>query len=128
MNYFLVDYENVGCKSLKCLVKCLKDSDQLYVFYSKQCPNIALDMVADITKRGCIFKTHKATNGTKNALDFQLSSYIGFLIGKATKKDKFYIVSNDTGYDCLSSYWSSQGHFLARIPLANNQTKDVKLP
>lgn len=54
-------------------------------------------------------------NGTKNALDFQLSSYLGSLVSKKSSNVNFHIVSNDNGYDCLCSYWATFGKAVDRI-------------
>ena len=108
MNYFLIDYENVHDNEIKDLEN-IKAGDTLVIFYSNQCKNnISLD-VLDFSK-GITYQIFKASVGTKNALDFQLSSYLGYLIGKNslqdTKKDtNYYIVSNDQGYDRLCDYW-----------------------
>lgn len=45
--------------------------------------------------------------GAPNALDFQLSSYLGYLIANHSS-EKFYVVSKDTGYKCLCDYWIKQ--------------------
>ena len=107
MNYFLIDYENVHDKEIKELEN-IKDGDTLIIFYSNQCRKISLD-VLDFSK-GITYQIFKAFVGTKNALDFQLSSYLGYLIGKnslqdAKKDTNYYIVSNDQGYDRLCDYW-----------------------
>ncbi|MDR0933460.1 MAG: hypothetical protein LBM70_10660, partial [Victivallales bacterium] len=52
----------------------------------------------------------KIVKKRQNALDFQLSSYLGFLIHKAVCDQKladtqFFIVSKDTGYDYVESFW-----------------------
>ena len=46
--------------------------------------------------------------GGKNALDFQMSSYVGFLISKYPN-EKINIVSNDKGFENLLSFWREQG-------------------
>ena len=50
----------------------------------------------------------------KNSLDFYLSSYIGYLIGKG-KHSAYVVVSQDTGYDHVIEYWCSQGYDVKRI-------------
>ena len=49
-----------------------------------------------------------------NALDFQLSSYFGYLIG-TNVDNSFIIYSNDTGFDPLIDFWSAYGINVKRI-------------
>jgi hypothetical protein len=85
------------------------------MFYSDKCKNITLDVIDSITKLGFQLTAYKVTVETKNALDFQLSSYLGFLIGKGGTNTDYYIISNDKGYDCLSKYWKERNIKLTRI-------------
>ncbi len=118
MNYFLIDYENIRCDGIKEL-KDIKDGDALIMFYSDQCKNISLDVLNDVFSRKITYQSFKASVGTKNALDFQLSSYLGYLIGKSSAPaTNYYIVSNDKGYDCLCDYWKSLSVNVRRITTA----------
>lgn len=58
--------------------------------------------------------TFKVKTGTKNALDFQLSSYLGMLIGQEQGNANYYIVSNDKGYDCICEFWKEQDKAVER--------------
>lgn len=102
MNYFLVDFENVKTDGIKKLVGT-KKGDKIITF-SENCKNISLDIIENIKEQNIKLSYYKADTGTKNALDFQLSSYLGYLIGKKGDSAKYHIVSNDKGYDCLCSY------------------------
>lgn len=114
MNYFLVDFENVKIEKIIKLNN-IKEQDALIIFYSENCKNIALDVMSDIAEKKLQFKGIKVKVGTKNALDFQLSSYLGYLIGIGENSDKYYIVSNDKGYDCLCDYWKKINISVERI-------------
>ena len=53
---------------------------------------------------------HHAEAGMKNALDFQLSSYLGAVITEnAGKKCRYYIVSKDSGFASLIPFWQEKG-------------------
>ena len=104
MNYYLIDYENVRNDGLKDLTK-LSSDDCINIFYSEQCKNISLDVISNIRSKNAILNCYKVKIGTKNALDFQLASHLGYLIGKSNPNDRFYIVSNDKGFECLCDYW-----------------------
>ena len=43
----------------------------------------------------------------KNGLDFQMVSYLGYLI-KTAPKSEYIIVSNDTGFDAVVKFWSDR--------------------
>ncbi|MBD4634368.1 hypothetical protein GUG51_27715, partial [Xanthomonas citri pv. citri] len=45
--------------------------------------------------------------GTKNALDFQLATYLGYMIAK-DKEQEYFLVTKDNGFNILCSYWSKQ--------------------
>lgn len=121
MKYYLVDYENVKTDGLKDLTG-VKTGDVVILFYSDQCKNITLDIMDRMVQRNIKFSFCKVTTGVKNALDFQLASHLGYLIGK-DKDAKYYIVSNDKGYDCLCEYWSKQNITVERITFKANESQ-----
>ena len=129
MNYFLVDFENVNTDGVTDFVK-VSEGDAVTIFYSEQCNGITLDVIEDITKNKGSLNCYKAKTGTQHALDFQLSSYLGYLIGKGAEDAKYHIVSHDKGYDCLCDYWKEQGVAVDRIganePVMNLQTPKKK--
>lgn len=105
-SYYLVDYENTGQKGIEDLSN-LHEGDNLIVFYSYVCDNITLSLVEKLNEIGVKLSVIKATVGTKNALDFQLSSYLGYLIKEFGSNAQYYIVSDDKGYGCLCDFWNS---------------------
>ena len=120
MNYFFIDYENISGDSINSIEQ-LKNKDHIIFFYTKQHMNVSLNFLNSL-ELNCCAKT--AITGTKNALDFQLSSYLGYLIGKKSKSSaKYFIVSNDKGYDCLCSFWKNQGIKVERIQTNFNISK-----
>lgn len=114
MKHFLVDYENIGSKELT-EVKEISKKSSVAIFYSATCKTKLLDALTNMSNKGVALSFHKITTGTKNALDFQLSSYLGYLIGNGKQKDKFYIVSKDKGFDCVVTFWNKQEVKLRRI-------------
>ena len=48
------------------------------------------------------------------SLDFYLSSYLGYLIGK-NHNSSYVVVSQDTGYDAVIEYWQNEGYDVKRI-------------
>lgn len=114
MNYYLIDYENV--KSDVILdISGVKEGDTFVLFYSEVCKNISLEVLEMVSKKKLKFHPIKVTNGTKNALDFQLSSYLGYLIKNNDSDLDYFIVSNDKGYDSVAEFWIRMGVFVTRL-------------
>ena len=114
MKHYLVDYENVNSKALRGLDE-LKRAASVVIFYSDACRNFDLDLLRDLTDSGVMVVASKVELGSKNALDFQLSSYLGWMIGHFNRDDEFAVVSNDTGFDCLVKFWKYQGVRVNRV-------------
>lgn len=124
MNYYLVDYENIH-NDLDNLINNTSNGDSIVLFYSETCKNISLDIISNFTSRNLKIDCFKVITGTKNALDFQLASYLGYLVGENKKAANYYIVSNDKGFDCLCEYWDSIGVSVVRICAQTSVVKPV---
>lgn len=59
---------------LKGIAEC-KNNDHIYIFYSKSDDKVPIELVKRLNDSKAIIEYIKSENGTKNALDFQLSSY-----------------------------------------------------
>jgi hypothetical protein len=104
---FLVDFENVHIGGLKG-TKLLSEDDELIIFYSENDTD-SIDFIREL--RDDIQYAKIVKNG-QNALDFQLSSYLGFNIHKVVCDEnldntQFVIVSKDTGFDCVAKFWNN---------------------
>jgi hypothetical protein len=119
--YYFVDFENVRSKALLAL-NDINKGDVFIIFYSDNSGELSFEMMNYIYGKKARIKSFKASVGTSNALDFQLSSYLGYLINDKSDS-KFYIVSNDKGYDCLCRYWNDLGYDVARISIENENVK-----
>ncbi|HET6786166.1 MAG TPA: PIN domain-containing protein [Erysipelotrichaceae bacterium] len=104
MSIFLVDYENVHSNGFNGINQ-LSENDLIIVFYTKEVKQIPIDLHLKLQNAKAKIEYLKAENGRKNALDFQLTSYLGYLISK-NSNESYYIVSNDQGYKVLTSFWS----------------------
>jgi hypothetical protein len=116
-----VDFENVRSKALLAL-NDINKGDVFIIFYSDNSGELSFEIMNYIYEKKARIKAFKASVGTSNALDFQLSSYLGYLI-KDKSDSKFCIVSNDKGYDCLCRYWNDLGYDVARISIENENVK-----
>ena len=120
LNYYLIDFENVRTDGIRDL-KEVSEGDAIILFYSEQCKNISHDIIDSIMKLKVQYSSFKAKVGTKNALDFQLAAHLGYLIGQGNNQEsKYYIVSNDKGYDCLCDYWKELDAVVERISLSED--------
>lgn len=112
MDIFLVDFENVHTAGLKGQ-NYLKDAVIHVFFSSNTCnqPQITLDLheLYELQRHHVTLIFHETIKG-HNALDFQLTSYLGLLIDRAssTEQTNFYIVSKDKGYTCLNDFWQQE--------------------
>lgn len=104
MSTFLVDYENVNQKGLSGISK-LAENDVVYIFYSANVSTLTFDIHKQIIASNAQIKYISVANGTKNALDFQLDTFLGYLIATSTDR-QFYIVSADNGFQVVKNFWS----------------------
>lgn len=104
MRVFLVDMENVPKLTN---VNKLATDDKLILFYSDNTPPMPMDTIKAIIDTGVNFELKKIHLGVKNALDFQLSSYLGYLLHTYANA-KFIIISKDKGFDVVKKFWSSE--------------------
>lgn len=104
MRIFLVDMENVP--QLTSLKK-LNDSDIVYLFYTDNTPALKMSTLHIMMDTNALVRCKKVHVGTRNALDFQLSSYLGYLINTYPDAE-FIIISKDTGYDVVRKFWATE--------------------
>lgn len=122
MKMYFVDYENINGKSLKPTLD-ISRGDIVFIFYTNACRNISDSTIKLIGDKGGFLKTFKVKNGVRNALDFQLSSYIGYIISKNFFANyKLIIVSGDKGYDVVCDFWRKRDINIQRI---DNYSSDM---
>ena len=81
MHYYFIDYENVHADGF-IGVERITENDIVCVMYTERSKSISLEFIEKIGKQNARIESYKAGVGTKNALDFQLSSYMGYVIAK----------------------------------------------
>ena len=102
---YLVDTENVGT-AWKELLPQKGAKDVIILFYTEHSPGISYGDLNVIREYPSSFDMILCYPG-KNGLDFQMVSYLGYLI-KTAPKSEYIIVSNDTGYDAVVRFWSGR--------------------
>jgi hypothetical protein len=107
MRIFFIDFENVHSEGMTG-VDHLTESDEVVIFYSNNADSITFDILHKLMFCKSKLSYYKIKRGGKNALDFQLSCYLGFKINKNPEAE-FYIISKDNGYDFIIDFWE-QGY------------------
>ena len=87
MSIYLIDFENVHYDGLSGILN-LHEDDEVYVFYSDNGKRLTFELHEQIIQSNAKFYYYKAAVGGKNALDHQLSTYLGFLVGKKEEKKR----------------------------------------
>jgi len=103
MRVFLIDFENVHSEGMVG-VDHLTEQDEVVIFYSNNADSITFDALHKLMLCKSKLSYYKIKRGGKNALDFQLSCYLGFRINKDPDAE-FYIISKDNGYDFIMDFW-----------------------
>ncbi|HAJ98353.1 MAG TPA: hypothetical protein DCO72_11540 [Ruminococcus sp.] len=112
--YFLIDYENVHMAGLAGVEELTKN-DKVFIFYSQNADSLNFEVMKLISTTKARVEYIKVDTQGKNALDFQLSSYIGYLLGQ-DEGCECYIVSNDKGYVNVQIFWFKLGQKVKLIP------------
>lgn len=127
MSIYLIDYENVNESGLEG-VKSLKSDDQVHIFYSDQIKTIPFERSIELSQSRAKIEYIQTRKTAKNYLDFQLTTYLGFLIGKG-EKGEFIVVSNDKGFDSVVDFWKGRNIIISRYEnIANKKKKPAKEP
>lgn len=103
MSVFLIDYENVRTAAFNGL-EDLNESDRVIIFYTGNSDNLTFSLMERLISAKAEVEYKKVNCGGKNSLDFQLCSYLGYLIG-TSRDTRFCIVSRDKGFLSMLSLW-----------------------
>ena len=103
MATYLIDSENVYIEGLNGLEQ-LSQRDEVVIFYTQNRCGLTFELHQRLISCRAKLKLMEVTalstrkNTVKNALDLQLSMYIGYLVG-SRPKEPLYIISKDTDFD-----------------------------
>lgn len=110
--FYLVDTENVGSVWVD-LIPTLGKQDCLLLFYTVNSSGISYEDLLKLAGQEEKYQMIQCFTG-RNGLDFQLVSYLGYLI-KSNTKAEFIIISNDIGYDAVVRFWSAKDISVSRV-------------
>lgn len=106
MAVYLVDFENVHSEGLTGVEK-LGENDECYIFYSVNAYSLSFDLHQKIIESKAKFYYKMVDAHGKNALDFQLVTFLGYLVAKHPD-EHFYVVSGDKMFCCATDYWCKE--------------------
>lgn len=122
MTTYLVDFENVKSDGLNGIAD-LKVEDKVIIFYSINADKITFSLHKRMNESLAKINYMKVEVGHKNALDFQLVTYLGYLLAK-DEKEEYVIVSNDNGYNNVITFWKKKNY---KVMLVADLTKQNML-
>ena len=114
MSVFLIDYENVSSSGLDGL-ETLTAQDTIYIFYTENADRLTFDAHRRLMECAANVQYFKVETGSKNALDFQLVSYLGYLV-HGNRQSRYYIISKDAGFDSVIKFWAKLNVSVQRVP------------
>ncbi len=120
MKYYLLDYENVNTAGLDGLSELPADS-KIILFYTRNSNKIDLGVVNQLRDMKAELSIVEVHHG-KQALDIQLASYLGYLIGTEPSDTEYFIISKDKGYRNVQCFWPDR-----HIVLCKNLTPDSEI-
>ena len=83
------------------------------IFYGSKVKSIAYESLIAITSSKANIEHLKAEKTAKNYLDFQLTTYLGFKLGK-DRYDEIVVISKDSGFDAVVDFWTDKGLSISR--------------
>ena len=102
MRLFLIDYENVNAAGLHGIGQVSRN-DRIILFYSHAANTLSFEIMDEMLEAGIMPERICLEQPGKNALDFQLVTFLGYMIAK-NKADEYYIISKDAGYQSAIAF------------------------
>lgn len=105
--FFLIDKENVGNRFVHGICE-LTSEDTVVLFHYLKAPPVGDGIMNIIKSSRANLEIVEMNTHTKNAMDFQICTYLGFLVNEYGTRANYYIVSEDSGYDASIEFIKSQ--------------------
>lgn len=93
---FLIDYENVNSAGLQGIGQ-VEPEDRVILFYSHTANTLSFELMDEMLSANVVPERVLLSHTGKNALDFQLVTFLGYLIARG-QADEYFIISKDEGY------------------------------
>ena len=108
--YYLIDFENVGLKGLEGAQNLTKN-DWVHLFSTRNAPKINTATLANFNATNLLVHEVPAKS---QSVDMHLVSYLGYLLGSHETAPQIVILSNDTDYDDIVSFWNIEKSVIIR--------------
>lgn len=102
MRLFLIDYENVNSTGMRGIGQVAPD-DRVILFYSQAANTLSFEIMDEMMSANIVPERICLSHSGKNALDFQLVTFLGYLVAQK-KADEYYIISCDAGYQSAITF------------------------
>ncbi len=122
LKIYLIDFENVKSKGLEGIDK-LEETDSVIIFFSENSDTLSFEMHQKVLSSKADIEYFKVSVGGKNALDFQLSTLLGYMVAKEIYTHIF-VISNDRGFDFLHAFWG--GNYIDAPSTLVYRTRTIK--
>ncbi len=120
---YLIDTENVRTV-WTLLLDRMTENDKIYVFYTMNSGHVSYEDLNGVISSGKNVELIQCHTG-KNGLDFQLVSYLGYLIRNNENAD-YCIISDDSGYDAVLKFWEGRDVDVTRKTASQISGKPAK--
>ena len=114
MAVYMIDYENVKTGGLNGISR-LTGADRVIIFYSENANRLTFDLHQRLMASTAQIEYREVSVGGHNALDFQLVTYLGYLIAQEPN-GQYLIISNDRGFEYVVNFWRRDGLSIGLLP------------
>ena len=124
---YFIDYENVNSTG-NLDFSVTEETDEIILLYTKNVEKISLDILKGMKAK---LSVYKVPNGSQQ-LDMQLSSRLGFMIGRYGTTHKYVVISKDSDYARTIETWCEEGipvtqqPYLGKAPLLLPEKAEAK--
>jgi hypothetical protein len=114
MATYMIDYENAKTGGLNGISR-LTAEDKVIIFYSENANRLTFDLHRRLMECPAQIEYREVLVGGHNALDFQLVTYLGYLIAK-DPMGQYLIISYDRGFEYVVNFWRKDGLCIGLLP------------
>lgn len=101
--FFLIDTENIGYRYFPG-IENLTGEDKVILFHYAEAKPISIEVMGKLANSKANIEIKEMNCHSKNAMDFQICTYIGILTGKYGSSAEYYIISEDNGYEAAIEF------------------------
>ncbi|MDE6036617.1 MAG: hypothetical protein K2G36_12005 [Ruminococcus sp.] len=105
-NYFFIDYESVHQNGMNGIEK-LTENDKVIIFYTPANETLSFALYKKMISSDAVIELYRVQNGGKNAVNFQVCTFIGYILGNIPEAE-CHIISNDTSYEYVLNFWKER--------------------